>query len=256
MFKSLTENEGPPKRRPTKKEGDAPGTPTTEKSSKYQLSIEKMSIDLLMNQPTHHDEKVPIIVRHCCQAMVHDPELLTQDGIFRESPDMQAMQNYLLRYNAATKETYQKDYEAIYKDMCDTKGIFISALLRFYTNNLPDPLFGEDNYAKVLQVCKTRDHSELLVKLKELISTLSLHVRYTIIVLFYLLTKVDAVHDKMKADNLAKVMAPSMARKKDPTMNDFQDISFIISGTKCLITNFYDVFEKSDLSILDEIYKQ
>jgi hypothetical protein len=230
--------------------------------SKYQVKMEKLSIEILMNREDHSEEQVPIIVRHCCQAMSHSLDLLKADGIFRESIDTTKLAEWFERYNKVSKGThtnylivdnYKSDFAAIYDDMVNSTGIAIAAILRAYVNNLPEPLLG-DEYATVLDICKGKDVLVQIEKFQNIISPLHKGIKNTLMCVFYLLTVVDAEHDKMKSENLARVLAPSMVRKKEATMNDFQDISFIVNGTRLFISHFNEIFAKEDTSVLKTVF--
>eukprot|EP01080_Neovahlkampfia_damariscottae_P006958 gene6958-11120_t len=215
--------------------------------------VQGSTITKIMNRPDHSNEKIPIVLKQTCQNLCSKEENLKFKGIFRESSSVLKLDEIYAEYDSKTFDP--NETEAI---LNKSKPIFVSSVLRQMILKLPVPFFGYENYGVFLELAKTEDKigSDKKVWIfRSMVEHMNKHERNTLNILLYLLLQIDSVNEKMKIENLAKVMTPCMTAKKVPTMDDYKDSALLTKSTQYLIKHHAEIFNlEEDVNLIKEIY--
>ena len=71
----------------------------SDKKTKKFVPIFGSHIEQVMAREDHSNELVPIIVKHCCQILTSNEEMLKTQGIFRQSSSVNEMKTLQKKYD-------------------------------------------------------------------------------------------------------------------------------------------------------------
>lgn len=207
----------------------------------------------LYGRPLAHamsNGELPDIIQQL-QAYLQRDACIRVEGLFRVPAPADALQTAQLEIDRGEiPECLQREEEAVELD-----DVHLAAgLYKLFFRRMPQPLIPWDSYNTILN--KKEPH-DIVQAFRDQVQRWPLERRKCMEALLRFLTIVAryAEFNKMPADNLATVFAPSLLRQQNASpMDDLTSIKDRVMRVKCLLRNYKSVFQSEsdvDTKVID-----
>jgi len=165
---------------------------------------------------------------------------ITVEGIFRITGNMDAIEKLKKKLDKGKNIDISLENPHV-----------IASLMKLYFRELPEPLFTFTSYDSFLSAVVEDDDTKTVQNVKQILKTLPEPNRVVIRYLFEFLHRVtqNAEVNKMHANNLAIVFAPTLLRSSDPTslISSSSDATKLV---ETMISHFNETFKDEPLPSL------